>query len=200
MCMLCWRAWAPVEASLCKIQHPHPGSSRQQSEKASGHSLCLPAQLLQSCPTLCDPVDGHLPGSSVHGILRARILEWVAISYSRGSSWPRDQTRVSCGSGIAGVFFTAEPVFPQFPQGGVKTVGNGYSLTFPETIYSRPSFYNRSTNGAEVVVICPKSQRKIGARLGAELRPLSPWAPAVLTQDNMGFHSLLWKSSYEING
>ena len=44
-----------------------------------------------------------LPGSSVHKILQARILEWVAIPSSRGSSWPRDQTRVSC---IAGVFFT----------------------------------------------------------------------------------------------
>ena len=56
----------------------------------------------QSCPTLCDPMDCSLPGSSVHGILQARILEWVAISFSRGSSQPRDQTRVSC---IAGRFF-----------------------------------------------------------------------------------------------
>ena len=45
--------------------------------------LCLAAQ---SCPTLCDPMDYSPPGSSVHGILQARILEWVAISYSRGSS------------------------------------------------------------------------------------------------------------------
>ena len=46
----------------------------------------------QSCPTLCDPMDCNRPGSSVHGILQARILEWVAISFSRGSSQPRDQT------------------------------------------------------------------------------------------------------------
>ena len=46
----------------------------------------------QSCPTLCDPMDGSPPGSSVHGILQARILEWVAISFSRGSSQLRDQT------------------------------------------------------------------------------------------------------------
>ena len=45
--------------------------------------------------TLCDPVDCSLPGSSVHGILQARILEWVAIAFSRGSSRPRDQTQVS---------------------------------------------------------------------------------------------------------
>ena len=49
----------------------------------------------QSCPTLCDPVDYSLPGSSVHGIFQARVLEWVVISFSRGSSGPRDQTQVS---------------------------------------------------------------------------------------------------------
>ena len=47
------------------------------------------------CMTLCDPVDHSPTGSSVHGILQARILEWVAISSSRGSSWPRKQTHVS---------------------------------------------------------------------------------------------------------
>ena len=57
------------------------------------------SEVAQSCPTLCDPVDCSLPGSSVHGILQARILEWVAISFSRGSSWPRDQTQVSCIGG-----------------------------------------------------------------------------------------------------
>ena len=50
---------------------------------------------VQSCPTLCDPKDCSLPGSSVHGISQARILEWVAISFSRGSSQPRDQTHIS---------------------------------------------------------------------------------------------------------
>ena len=50
-------------------------------------------------------LDCSLPGSSVHGILRARILEWVAIPFSKGSSWPRDWTQVSC---IAGRFFTIQ--------------------------------------------------------------------------------------------
>ena len=53
------------------------------------------SEVTQSCPTLCDPVDCSLPSSSVHGILQARILEWGAISFSRGSSWPRDRTWVS---------------------------------------------------------------------------------------------------------
>ena len=50
---------------------------------------------IQSCPTLCDPVDCSLPGSSIHGILQARVLEWVAISFSRGSFRPRDRTQFS---------------------------------------------------------------------------------------------------------
>ena len=50
----------------------------------------------QLCLTLCDPVDCSPQGSSVHGIFQARILEWLAISYSRGSFPSRDQTHVSC--------------------------------------------------------------------------------------------------------
>ena len=57
----------------------------------------------QSCLTPCDPTDCSPLGSSVHRILQARILEWVAVSYSSGSSWPRDRTRVSR---IAFGFFT----------------------------------------------------------------------------------------------
>ena len=54
----------------------------------------------QSCPAVCDPVDCCPPGFFVHGIFQARILEWAAISYSRGSSQHRDQTRISCISYI----------------------------------------------------------------------------------------------------
>ena len=61
------------------------------------------AKSLQSCPTLCDPINGSPPGSSVYGILQARTLEWVAISFSRRSSWLRDWTQVSS---IAVRFFT----------------------------------------------------------------------------------------------
>ena len=61
---------------------------------------CLVAQ---SGLTLCDPMDCSVPGSSDNGVLQARILEWVAIPFSRGSSQPRDETWVSC---IAGRFFT----------------------------------------------------------------------------------------------
>ena len=59
----------------------------------------------QSCPALCDPMNCSPPGSPVHAISQARILEWVAIFFSRGSPWPRDWTHVSC---IAGWYFTTE--------------------------------------------------------------------------------------------
>ena len=49
-----------------------------------------------NCVWLCDPMHRSLPGSSAHGILQARILEWFAISISQGSSWPKDQTHVTC--------------------------------------------------------------------------------------------------------
>ena len=52
-------------------------------------------KVAQLCPTLCSPMDCSLPGSSVHGILQAKILEWVAVPFSKESSQPRDQTQVS---------------------------------------------------------------------------------------------------------
>ena len=59
--------------------------------------------VVQLCPTVCNPMDSSPSGSSVHGILQTRIMEWVASPFSRGSSRPRDRTCVSC---IAGRFFT----------------------------------------------------------------------------------------------
>ena len=56
--------------------------------------VCVSAKSLQSCPTLCDPMDYSPPGSSVHGILQARRLEWLARPSSRGSSRPRDGAQV----------------------------------------------------------------------------------------------------------
>ena len=74
--------------------------------RLNGHAAAAAAaaKSLQSCPTLCDPIDSSPPGSTVPGILQARILEWVAISFSRGSSQPRHRTQVSL---IVGGFFTS---------------------------------------------------------------------------------------------
>ena len=86
---------------------PDPGvepTSLMSSASAGGFfTTAAAAKSLQSCLTRCDPMDCSLPGSFVHGILQARILEWVNISFSRGSSLPRNRTWVSC---ITGGFFT----------------------------------------------------------------------------------------------
>ena len=67
--------------------------------------ICCSCSVAKSCLTLCDPMDSSPLGSSVHGISQTRILEWVAISFSRGSSWLRDWTHISW---LAGRFFTTE--------------------------------------------------------------------------------------------
>ena len=76
--------------------------------------------IAQLCPTLCDPIDCSPPGSSVHGILQARTLEWIAIPFSRISSWPRNWTPVSY---IAGRFFTIWTTR--------ETLNKYYPLSFP---------------------------------------------------------------------
>ena len=81
---------------------PHQGRGDQEITKISVQF----SSVVQSCLTLCDPMDCSPPGSFVHGIFQERILEWVAISFSRVSSQPRDRTQVSH---TAGRFFTTEP-------------------------------------------------------------------------------------------
>ena len=78
-------------------------------ESREGSLVWLEMKVLvtQSCLTLCDPTDCSLPGSPVHRISQTRILEWVAISYSRDSSRPRDRTLAS--PALAGRFFTTAP-------------------------------------------------------------------------------------------
>ena len=80
------------------------------------------SEVAQSCPTLCNPMDCSLPGFSIHGILQARILEWVTISFSRGSSWPRDQTRVSrIGGRCFNLWATKYDTIAQAQSGTGKT-------------------------------------------------------------------------------
>ena len=76
------------------------GHSQPGRASWPGHSgTSFTAVCAQSCPTLCDPTDCSPPGSSVHGVSQARILEWVAMPSSRESSQPRDRTCVSCMTG-----------------------------------------------------------------------------------------------------
>ena len=72
-------------------------------KKVKAQQITHQVLVIQLCPTLCNPIDCSPPGSSVHGIFQARILEWVVMPFSRVSSWPRGQTQVSC---IVRRFFT----------------------------------------------------------------------------------------------
>ena len=76
------------------------GISKSWTRLSNWTNPCVCAKLLQLCPTLCDPMDCSLSGTSVHGILQARILKWIAMPSSRGSSWPRDKILVSYVSSI----------------------------------------------------------------------------------------------------
>ena len=94
---------AQVQSQLRELRfHKLHGVLKKKKEHL-GESLCHGldpwSEVAQSCPTLCKPMNCSLPGSSVHGIFQARVLDWVAISFSRGSSQPRDQTRVSYTAG-----------------------------------------------------------------------------------------------------
>ena len=82
--------------NLLASRDPSPLKSEDAAVCPKRDCCCLVAKL---CPTLCDPMDCSPPGSSVHGISQATILEWVAISFSRGFSKPRDQTHISCLTG-----------------------------------------------------------------------------------------------------
>ena len=88
----------PIYTNVCFLS----SLSMIEIEK-QGNVEIIPPKVAQSCLTLCES-DSSPPSSSVHEIFQA-ILEWIAISISRGSSWPRDQTSVSC---LAGRFFTTE--------------------------------------------------------------------------------------------
>ena len=79
------------------MQQPQCASAEiEGAVHAISHGRVLVAQ---SCPTLCDPMDCSPPGASVLGTLQARVLEWVAMPSSRGSTQPRDQSRLSCTAG-----------------------------------------------------------------------------------------------------
>ena len=100
ICPLCLQSPSHLPPYITPCTHPRSiGLSSVSYSKFPG-VLCF---IAQSCPTLCDLMDCSPPGSSVRGILQAQVLEWVGIPFSRGSSWPRNGTWVSC---IVGRVFT----------------------------------------------------------------------------------------------
>ena len=102
--------WFYLSYSKSTCQHPFMIKKKKNSpESGHGGNKHAVYSVAQSCLTLHNPQDDSPPGFSVHGIFQARVLGWVAISYSRGSSWPRNRTCVSFISTLAGEFFTTVP-------------------------------------------------------------------------------------------
>ena len=101
--------------------------------------------ITQLCPTLCNPIDCSLPGFSVHGILQTRILKWVGIPFSRGSSWLRDRTWVSCTAGrFSTVWATREApslgLSHHAPAAGQAGVHSCHLATLPACLSGKLSF------------------------------------------------------------
>ena len=113
--------------------HNKPNRTRSKCLSAIEWIYCC-CLVAKSCPTHCDPVDCSPPGSSVHGIFQARMLEWISISFSRGSSWPKDRTCASC---IAGRFFTAEP---QWEAHRMDTLKHIYSVEYYTAIQMKSHY------------------------------------------------------------
>ena len=108
MCTYAWKSCGNYQGTYSYIQHLILLSYTYQ--------VCVWVLVAQSCPTLCDPMDCSPPSSFVHGILQARMLQWAAISFSRGSYWPRDWTWVSCIAGrFLTVWVTRETLYLQGP-------------------------------------------------------------------------------------
>ena len=99
----------------------------------------------KSCPALCKPMDCSPPGSCVHGISQARLLEWVAISCFRGSSWPRDGT---CISYLSGEFFTTES--PGKPCCQIPSLYSNLLYTSPPNILY--NIFKTELSGTSLVV------------------------------------------------
>ena len=93
----CLKTSLPLSPGCLHLLMLMPTGCRSPRGRATLHSvgLCVRAKSLQLCLTLCNPMDCSPPGSSVHGVLQARILEWVAMPSSSRSSQPRDQTCIS---------------------------------------------------------------------------------------------------------
>ena len=114
---------APLFTIAKTWKQPKPPSIDDWFKKMWYTFICVcVGSVPQLCPTLCDPVDCRLPGSSVHEIFQARILEWVAISYSSGSSRSRDRTHISCLSCIRILYHwaTREATFNLFRTNAIK--------------------------------------------------------------------------------
>ena len=163
-------AWRRAMGARCLLFRVPPWTRRSALQQSWLETVVIRVQLkpmgsvcAQSCPTLCNPLDCSPPGSSVHGVSQARIQEWVAISSSRGSSQPRDQTCISCllhwqvdswPLSHPGVRFASEP--NRWVTGQVMLKEHSTALIMAQTdaaLYSR--FTNRGPPSHYVTIPNP---------------------------------------------
>ena len=102
----------------------------------------LHTKSLQSCPALCEPMACSPPGSSIHGILQARVLEWIAMLFSRGSSQPRYWTHVSLSPALAGRFFPISTTWEALSAGSCYLFPLLWVEGFPCGSAGKESAYN----------------------------------------------------------
>ena len=124
-CIIALNSWNnSIQSLYCHLQLADEETGREKLSNLSKDSQLYMGKwkVAQSCLTLCNPMGCSLPGSSVHGTLQARILQWVAIAFSRGSSQPRDRAQVLH---ITGRFFTIWPTreTPKVEKPGWKLSG-----------------------------------------------------------------------------
>ena len=139
--------------------------------------------MLSCVQALCDPIDCNPPGSSVRGIFQARILEWVAISFSRGSSQPRDRTASLTSPALAGGFFTSIP--PGVIQQQFKSFG------FCSGLETRARFGSehgglRASFVAQSLKNLPEMQEKVKLLSCVQLFA-TPWTVAYQAFPSVGF-------------
>ena len=127
---------------------------RLNHSATSSHTMgCTHAKSLQSCLTLCNPMDCHPPGSSVHGVSQARILEWLALASSGGSSQPRNRTCLSC------VSCTDRRVLY------LEQVGVGRASQQPEGISGRSEKLTSPGSKSEHLAGFPELEMEVGSRV-----------------------------------
>ena len=139
----------------------HQGAFTEELRSGYWDRYFVVLLIIQLCLTLCDPMDCSPPSSSLHGIFQAIILEWVAIPFSRRSSWPKDQTRVSC---IVGRFFTiwvTKEAKEKYVFAKEKNK-EGISIKGPACVKAPSSDGSWNVLSPEAVKLCWRAHLKVG--------------------------------------
>ena len=146
------------------------------------------SEFAQSCPTLCNPMDSSLQGSSVHEFFQARLLEWVAIPFSRGSSWPRDRTWVSCTAGRLFTIWATREAIVRGRDSISHFFPHGYQI-IPASTYCKAYPFPNTV----LVLLYIKCPGVIGSALGSLLIPLvtSLFLSGILTYSGENSFSLI---------